>query len=417
MYMHNHRPLSTVQKRAIFAACAAAVVAMDNSLGNSIFAYIVEDYPQVPHSTLYLFQSIGHVIGMIAAFIVGPLTMRVSPKRMIQFAIAGMIGVGMVYLLFGGKCPYWVMIACAAVDGMESSIISCLPAAVVAVHTNNIHQTVKYSGYVHACTMGGGFFFSLLGGCIGSIHWQWAYSLYLIAVPILLVVMRFMPDDMGQVRLKNRMDQNFFRHLRKIPPIALLIFLQYFLFYVCAFTYKAVISEYIVHVYSLGTSFQAGVANSVLTLVGGITGIFFGRASHVLRRWLVPALTLMMTFGYLSMAAFTTSMLGCMLGTMLLGVAKGGMMPAVVGELSLRLPEEVVPLCVSALVGFMNLGMASSTYIIDPLAAVLGAEDIPHKIAATLIAGLFITLTAAGIFVAGGLRCKEEKDPNQPLRL
>lgn len=229
--------------------------------------------------------------------------------------------------------------------------------------------------------------------------------------------MRFMPDDMGQVRLKNRMDQNFFRHLRKIPPIALLIFLQYFLFYVCAFTYKAVISEYIIHIYSLGTSFQAGVANSVLTLVGGITGIFFGRASHVLRRWLVPALTLMMTFGYLSMAAFTTSMLGCMLGTMLLGVAKGGMMPAVVGELSLRLPEEVVPLCVSALVGFMNLGMASSTYIIDPLAAVLGAEDIPHKIAATLTAGLFITLTAAGIFVAGGLRCKEEKDPNQPLRL
>ena len=58
MYMHNHRPLSTVQKRAIFAACAAAVVAMDNSLGNSIFAYIVEDYPQVPHSTLYLFQSL-----------------------------------------------------------------------------------------------------------------------------------------------------------------------------------------------------------------------------------------------------------------------------------------------------------------------------------------------------------------------
>ena len=95
------------------------------------------------------------------------------------------------------------MIACAGIDGLESSILSCIPSAII---TENIHNRTKknrFNGYVSACTMAGALMFSVVGGAIGATGWQKAYYVYFTAVPILLIVLLIMPrESVKKIRMR-----------------------------------------------------------------------------------------------------------------------------------------------------------------------------------------------------------------------
>lgn len=408
--------LTKNQRRAVIAACAAALVAMDNGLGNTIFAYIKESYPAVSPNALVLFLSIGHVVGMIGAFLVGPLSMRYSKKWLMVVAITFMAFVGCVYVTAGGNCPYWVMILCSGLDGLESSIISCIPATVIAMSVNSPEQCVKYTGYEQAAVMLGSLFFSLLGGQIGAIKWQYAYYLYLISIPILIFLVFWMPDDAkwaekdtipekvlhnshGKVKRTLRAKTFNWSALRGIHPIMLFVLLQYFLFYACSFTFKSTVSEYVILQYQLGSSVEAGFINALMTCMGMITGLVFGHIASVFRRWLVPVLALAMMLGFLSMYLFTASLAGCVIAALLIGFAKSGMMPAVIGQARKFLPRELTPMFVSFLVGFMNLGMSVSHYIISPISNAIGGETIPAKLLVTVAFCAAAGLIAVAVYI------------------
>lgn len=407
--------LTQKQKRAVLAACLAAIVAMDNGIANTVFAYIRESYPTVPQNYLYLFLSIGHMVGIAGAFIVGPLTMRYSKKWLMIIAISFMAFVGTIYVVAGGRCPYWVMILCSGLDGLESSIISCIPAAVVAMNTNTTSQCVKYTAYEQACVMAGSLLFSLVGGQLGSVRWQNAYYLYYISIPIALFLIFWMPNDAEwesatldnddpnhrsnkAVRKTARLQKIDWTQLKYIPPVLLLVFLQYFLFYACNFTFKSTMSEYVILQYHLGTSVETGFINSLLTCMGMVTGLIFGRVAKVFRRWIIPVLSLCMMFGFLSMYLFTDSLLGCVLAAILIGFAKGGMMPAVIGQAGRLVPKELTPMFVSLLVGVMNFGMAASNTIITAISSALNGDGLP-KLMATVILCIVSIIFAIIVYV------------------
>lgn len=440
------------KRNAIICACLTAIVAMDGPLTNSIFSYILDSYPDVSENIQYLFLRAGHFVGIFSALLVGPLTMRVSRKVLMVFSLTSMISVGMIYAFFGGVCPYWLMIACAGIDGLESSILSCIPSAII---TENIHNRTKknrFNGYVSACTMAGALMFSVVGGAIGATGWQKAYYVYFTAVPILLIVLLIMPresvkkirmrrpeeitqryrkkdfkrssvlyrtDSLSQCERKTASKTGLFK---SIPVIVILMYLHYILFYACTYTFKATLSVYIIAQHKLGTSAEAGLVSSIITIGGIISGIVFGFCSKRLRKWTAVILSLCLTLGYLSTAFWTAHLTGCALGAFLIGFAKGGMTPFVIDKLSVKLKKEYISFGISILISCMNLGMAMSPTILRPLCCCIcsgyegnGIFSVNTWLIATTILAAVTTVCSVLLYVCFDNRSneKEHQHPHQ----
>lgn len=394
--------LSKQQKRMLIGCFAASFLAMDALLGSTIFAYLCQDYADVPHSSLALWLSLSPIVAVVTAFLLGPISMKISKKAITIFGISLMMISGGVYYFGGGRVSYGVMLFCAAIDGLESCIVTCMPQAYVMTSFDSIRDRGRYSGQLNSWVMIGSLCFTVIGGALGArFGWQHSYVLYLLSVPAMILVILFMPSDKPSERKESQQGNVSLREfVRVLSPGMLVIYVFYFLFFAVSFTFNTTISQYVITEFHLGTSYHAGIASALTTLAGILTGMSFAMFAHRLRRWVAPLLTLLITLGYVSMSIFTSTLMGCMLGAVLIGLAKGGVTPYIIGKVSGRVPPMLISTVTCVTVACMNLGMAVSNNIINPLAlAVSETISIPSRIKATILLGAVALVISVIYFV------------------
>lgn len=385
--------------KAVISTCVTSSMGMIALVTTAVLAYIIADYAAqgVSIGKIVSVMTIQPLVGVFMAFLVGPISMRISKKFLMMLALVLVIINGIIFAFMGGSCNYnWLLLA-SAFTGIVSGIVSTVPNSVVSQYVDSFEERGKYTGYNNAFMQGGALVMSAVGGFLGAIRWQYAYYLYFLAVPALIIVAILCPADENKGDVKKTPIQ-----FSKIPGRVWLMCLHYVIFFVCCYTFSVYISSYIISDFQLGTSAQAGLATALLTISAVLAATFYSKYNKKLGKWFMPFFCLTMTIGYLLCTTLTMTLAGCMIGAFLIGIGKSAIVPYVIGESSKVVPKQLMPLSISLIMGSMSLGMFLSKYITGWLCIPLGGETTYNRFVATTIICVVAVVLGLLIYTVGG---------------
>lgn len=391
--------------KAVISTCSASVVGMIALVTTAVLAYIIQDYAAqgVAVPTIVSMMTIQPLVGLFMAFLIGPISMRVSKKLLLMLALVLVIINGVIFSFFGGSCSIGWLLFASAITGVVSGIISTVPNSVASEYAESFEERGKFTGWNNAFLQGGALVMSAVGGFLGAIRWQNAYYLYFIAVPALIIVAVLCPMDHPAKDAANKKKIEF----EKIPARFWLMCLHYVIFFICCYTFSVYISTYIITDFALGTSAQSGIATALLTISAVLAGTFYSKYNKKLGRWFMPFFCLTMTIGYLLCTTMTTTLAGCMIGAFLIGIGKTAVVPYVIGEAASSVPRYMTPLMISFIMGSMSLGMFLSKYITGWTSLLLGGETTYNRFLATTIICVIAVILGFLVYTVGGQ--KEEQ--------
>ncbi|MCC8140830.1 MAG: MFS transporter [Lachnospiraceae bacterium] len=399
--------------KAIVSACSASALGMIAMVTTAVLAYIIADYAQqgVAVATIVLIMTIQPLVGVVMAFAVGPISMRVPKKYLLLLAMALVVVNGFIFTVGGGKWDFgWLMLA-SAFTGIVSGITGSVPSSVISEFTEP-EERGKYHGYCNSCMHAGALVMSFIGGWLGAVRWQNAYYLYFLAIPAFLIVAILCPTEKDAPQQKNAFSgQKPPVKLSLIPAKVWLMCVQYVVFFICCYTFSVYISSYIITDFQLGTSLHSGIATAVVTLSAVVAGATYSKYCKPLGKWFMPFFCLTMFIGYLLCCTITTSLVGVVVGAFLVGIGKSASVPYLIGEASKRLPGYMIPIGISFVMGSMNLGMFLSNYATGWVCNFLGEVSTYNRFVATAIISVVALILA--ILVHPLLKDKEAAPQGQ----
>lgn len=391
--------------KAVISTCVTSSMGMIALVTTAVLAYIIADYAAqgVPVSKIVSVMTIQPLVGVFMAFLVGPISMRVSKKLLMMLALLLVIINGVIFAFMGGSCDYnWLLLA-SAFTGVVSGIVSTVPNSVVSQYVDNFEERGKYTGYNNAFMQGGALIMSAVGGFLGAMRWQYAYYLYFLAVPALIIVAVLCPPDEKQEAAGKQAFQ-----FDRIPARIWMMCVHYAVFFVCCYTFSVYISSYIITDFRLGSSAQAGIATALRGISAVLAAALYSKYNRKLGKWFMPFFCITTTLGYLLCTTLTTTLIGCMAGAFLIGIGQSAVAPYVIGEASGEVPGQLMPLAISMIMGSMSLGMFLSKYITGRLCIPLGGESTYNRFLATTIICVIAIILGFLIYTAGKKR--EEKN-------
>lgn len=397
----------TTKKKALISACATASIGMMWLVTSAVLAYMIGTYAAQGASPqqIVMVMTIQPLAGVFMAFLTGPISMRVSKKLLMCVACVLAIADGIIYGIFGGSCGLPLLYVGAALSGVVSGLASTVPNSFAAQYAESFEERGKYSGYTNAFMQGGALVMTAVGGLLGASRWQNAFLLWFLAIPVLILVIVLCPSDKVAVPAQKKSPVR----LSGIPSSVWIMCLHFVLFFICCYTFSVYISSYIITEFQLGTSFHAGIATSVLTIAAVLGSALYSWYCTKLGKWTIPFFCLNMAIGYAISAVMTSSLVGIMLASFLVGLGKGGSIPHLIKTATAKAPRSYTPVIISFVMGSMSLGMFLSKDIIGAMCVPLGGESVYNRFVATAIMTVFTLILGVIVYGMGGKEVKAEK--------
>ena len=171
-----------------------------------------------------------------------------------------------------------------AVLGIGVGILMPLSTGIIADFWSGYEKT-KNMGLASASNNLGGIIATLLSGLLAAISWRASFLIYLLGIPVLILVLFFMPEQQPKQAQDKQTGQG---------TVSIGFYfvwgLGMFLLMVAFYTVPVNIALYIQENH-LGDSRMAGLAMAVLTASSFLTGLVFGRLNKSIDIWL-PGLSL-----------------------------------------------------------------------------------------------------------------------------
>lgn len=320
----------------IAAVLLVGILCQSSGAENPALAYMAEDFPALPFSTIALVTTLPSLM-MIPASLAFSLLRRRFSFRTLFVAAA-------ILLVVGGVAPAWAVtfpevLAWRAVFGIGVGVMWPLAQAlIVELYGGNRQDTLL--GWNSVVTAFGGIIWANVGGVLALQGWRVAFFTYFIPIAVLVFCGIFLPNSKpagkkGAVGCETLGAPDGSARMapatKGLIGLTVLILVGYFLYNFCNMTYFTNISMKVVGE-GLGDSAAAGFASSFYTVGSLIIGVMFGRAMK--NRW----------FSRYSMAVgWVASAIGMLvvglaptypvvvLGSVIQGFGTGTFMPTMVG--------------------------------------------------------------------------------------
>lgn len=320
----------------IAAVLLVGILCQSSGAENPALAYMAEDFPALPFSTIALVTTLPSLM-MIPASLAFSLLRRRFSFRTLFVAAA-------ILLVVGGVAPAWAatfpeVLAWRAVFGVGVGVMWPLAQAlIVELYGGNRQDTLL--GWNSVVTAFGGIIWANVGGVLALQGWRVAFFTYFIPIAVLVFCGIFLPNSKpaGKKGAAGCETLGAPDGSARIAPatkgligLTVLILVGYFLYNFCNMTYFTNISMKVVGE-GLGDSAAAGFASSFYTVGSLIIGVMFGRAMK--NRWF---------FRYSMAAGWVASAIGMLvvglaptypvvvLGSVIQGFGTGTFMPTMVG--------------------------------------------------------------------------------------
>lgn len=377
------------QMVGIFAFCVAAV---STNMTMGIIAYIMQAYSNVAPTTVSQILTMPALVGTAYAFCVGILHKKIPAKYLMLLAQACLFIYGMIFLFFGGTAPFWVILFASGLVGISQGSSNTLLAIALS---EAVPDEKKRGGILGICMSVmniGGVIFSTVGGMLAVDRWNNAYYLYFIMVLTMAIQLVCLPK--GAIQGVSQKTQEH-ASSGKLPFKVWLICSHYFIFFLALYVYGTNISEYIITTHQLGTSAEAGIASSMVTVGGIAAGALFGLYSKFLKKFTVPVLMGLCVVGLVIPIVITTNVFALFFCGLILGFAMYGCSPYIMGYLGRIAPGPLYSKALSVFSGFMNGGLCLAITVLAFLTGLVCGDpgDVPTKfMVGAVLAGIaFVT--------------------------
>jgi MFS family permease len=181
-------------------------------------------------------------------------------------------------LLYGiaGSSGLWLntlpdLLLGRALLGLSVAMITTTSVALIADYFQGPERT-RVMG-LQAAAMGfGGVGFLLVGGAVATVSWRWPFAIYLLAFPVLPLVLKLREPDRQKTQIINAGRRNQRFPLVTIGVLYLLMMLTMMIFYMVP-----VQLPYYIKMAGFGGSFEAGVAIALCTLASALSSLSYAK--------------------------------------------------------------------------------------------------------------------------------------------
>ena len=311
-------------------------------------------------------------LGMLLYAIVGALGRFCSVGLWAVFLWSGLLGAGTGMF----------------VPAMSSLILICYDP-----------QTQKSVMSLQTSTVNlGGVILSLISGFLAASYWSNAYFCFLLAIPSLILCLRYMPDRMHERELDGSAETGEATSGGKLPLRVWIAALTTFVFGIVYFTFSTNVS-FLLEEKGFDPTAMAGLATAAFMLGGVGCGLMFKSFSALFKAWTPAAAFILLAIGYAALS--TTHSVPLLFICSFIG---GGSLSFIFPYLLLTAGGSVDP-ALSVMASSMiiavgpNLGSFVSPMIVTNLSAVLLGDTAGKRfLLAAIIAGISaVVLTASNL--------------------
>lgn len=330
-----------------------------------------------------------------------------APEALINFGVTGPALVGLPFgILAGVLCDRmnkkWVMVigfaifTVSAVFGAVDNIylfvtLRCLATGVGWGVTNTAALSIlaelftdedehgKYVGWYNSVMSIMGALMSAIAGVLAVAAWQDAFYTYLIAVPVLIMLIIFLPNFNGNKNQQVAADAA--QENVRVAPVkpgwwkaTIPLAVQVFFIAICYFVMLYMIAVYVTDA-GVGDEAFIGMITSVATICTAITSALFGFFYKKMKNFVYVPTMIILALCFFGMGFFPSTIMT------VIGVAVGGLMwPFYFCYFYVRVAELVPAAKVgtaTSIVAFADgLAAAGSSYLLTGLMGSLGTTSV-----------------------------------------
>lgn len=368
-------------------ALVVALLIYTNSVTTPGLAAIATAFPDASPTLVKMIGTIPSLMMCLFSLVTGWLTTKLSLKKCIMIS-AGLITLGAIPAFFG---DIYVILISRFFFGAGYGMIMVLASAIITdLFEGSLRTTLM--GWKTAVGAIAGIVFPMLGGVLAAISWRYAFLGMLLTIPVLALVLIFLPDT-GAKEKKQQAEGQF-------TPSLWILMVVGFCLNILFFTFMVDMS-FVVTGEGLGTAADAGSVLSMFSAFTVISGFVYSVCNKILKKAMPAVAALLLGLGMM-VALYANSILMLYVAAAIFGVGFGFMNPAftLLAASSTTHPSKS-PMAISLYVCSTGVGQFVSPYVMAFLTGALGLTSIrcdwqiaAYAITVGALVGLVLSLVA-----------------------
>ena len=397
------KSMTREQKRVIIGLWAFAFVTMMAPMTTALLAYIFRTYPDVPRTTIQMLVTAPNLIGMFVSLAIGPIAMKISPKKLLVFVGICNLLYFVVYIIFGIRGPFQILMVSIVFYGVVRGAGQLLMNTLIGRHFPPekranliaINQSVLSAGQAIIGVLAG-----LLASMDGGISWNRAHLLGLLVLPAIIAFAILVPKDTNDDAPKSEAGAKATRAApvkgsKKIPAKVFLYAGMGFVFIIAQMGFSLNLSPHIVES-GMGPAALVATMVSAMTITSMILGFTYALWQKLFKKWIVPVAYAGAAVGLIVFVLFNTNVMIAFFAAIMMGWGISLSNPTIASTITRIAPRKLVPVCLSIFISGANLAIFATPLVIAAFSGVTGGGTIGNMYVAV---GAALIATVISIFL------------------
>lgn len=396
--------MNNKQRKVMIGICIYAFVWLMYHLTMVTKAYIGSAYPEISETMIANLVTLPNLAGIIASFVIGPIALKRSKSKIAMTALFSVFLYCIIFYfngLFHG--PFWLyIVACVFAGYGQGSYIPMLNG-IINEHFPIDQIGDRIANYNVAINIGAVIILQA-GGIIASLNggtaWYNAYILgvfVLISLVLFSIVCKKTDIDTPTIKIENS-NQSTIKDLPK--SIIFWVFVMgivHCFFYVTQYAFNTNVSTYIITEYQLGSATQVGTATSLTRFSLVIFTALYPFIRKKLKDWMIPIGYLSVGIG-LTIMIVSQSLISVYICACFIGLSTSLAHSTLYAKAGEFVPNNLVPVAMSLVWGIANIGSATSVYILDFFANLIGGTMLEQMLVGIIIS-IIIAIFSVYLYV------------------
>lgn len=344
------------------AILSQSFIVMGILVASTVLANIAQSFPNASLTGIQMIMTLGMIGSFPATLIAGALGAKFDKKKISIVAL--------FIMLIGGLIP--TVLNSSIVFLYISSLLIGVGQGILMTNISNIstqlfegEERSKMYGLQTAFQNGGSVVLMMVAGFIARTGWSNAYLAFLIFVPVILLVMMWLPKNLvtTQEEVKNETSKS----KAPVPFAVLLIGVLVCLFCIGYATFSLNISLYVAGM-NLGDSAMAALAMSLSTGAGVVGGLVFPPLFKIAKRYVLMLACIVTAIGY-GVLVVAPSLATVFVAAICSGIGFALAIPTGIQAISETATPEQMSSSMGSYMAFTSVGAAASPIIINALAS------------------------------------------------
>lgn len=312
----------------------------------------------------------GPALFIIAASLICGHLMKHFSKKILLISGFGLFALAAIFGAAFENATY--MAVMRAMVGFSIGIVNVSALSLLnEIFTDDKVRSKMYGGF-NASMAGVGALMGLVAGFLAEISVQWAFKVYWVSIPILLMVILFVPKTPAEkhVSHENQKEVIGFSHVKRFVELCMASLWFNMIYYVIFFQVSVYVSEN-----ALGNTAVAGAISSLGTIGSMCACLAFGFVYNRLKRTTIALSYGIFVIGYLLLMLLPINFVVA-LACLLMGAAFGNGFSYYYMRCTVIVSPKQVSKSIGILSAVNGIGVFLSPYLVTYLQRMMGVDVV-----------------------------------------